>query len=438
MAEPRDSGAHGAAEMPRDWCVPVTASTPAPAPTPGGGSQGEKPCLDAFNGLRGIAACVVVVGHLLTYWTGDPSGPAFPAFGLDYLSAVSLFFVISGFTLVAIYDKEAGGQAPFSAPGSTRVFLRRRVARLLPLYFLGLALDIGPLIVYYPPIAWAFGVPIALLGLQSMTCGQGIVWNGPLWTVSAFFWCYLSFPTLLRRLRVHRPAVLRGILALVLAICAALPAVWIPLRGWTSAFCLHTLYLFRLPQFVAGMIAGLLARQSPVASPRRLLWISVALLVASVVACATITGVMQGFARYEFFNVYPLYAEFVTTALFVSLLMALSSARVQDTVVARFLRSRPLAYLGDVSYALYCTHWPVLAWSAWAVAAKGVSMAAVPAQTEPGGWFFFPVWAIAVLLPVTLLVAAAAHHVLERPARKAIAGAAAQPAAAAAATATVS
>ena len=399
----------------REWCVSLNnKSIPSK----------EKINLDAFNGLRGIAACVVVIGHLLTYWVGDPKGSTFPVFGLDYLSAVSLFFVISGFTLVAIYDKD--GQAPFSAAGSIKTFLRRRVARLLPLYFLGLVLDIAPFLVFYPQEAWPVGFPIALLGLQSWTCGQGIFWNGPLWTVSAFFWCYLSFPGLLRRLRAHRLCVLQGLLVLVLGVCFALPSIWIPLMGWNTVFCLHTLYVFRLPQFVAGMIAGLLVRQSPLTFPTWTLWISTLLLVASVVACAVGTGVLTGSDRWVFSNVYPLFAEFFTTTLFVAFLMALSSPRVKDSLVAKFLSSRPLSYLGDVSYALYCTHWPVPEWSAWAVAAKGVSKDAVPVQTDPVGWFFFPVWAIVVLLPVALVVAAIAHHILERPARKAIAGAAAQ------------
>jgi len=383
----------------------------------------DKIDLDSFNGLRGIAACIVVIGHLLTYWVGDPKGSTFPVFGLDYLSAVSLFFVISGFTLVSIYDKD--DQVPFSAAGSIKTFLRRRVARLLPLYFLGLVLDIAVLVVYFPPIAWALGVPIALLGLQSWTCGQAIVWNGPLWTVSAFFWCYLSFPWLLRRLRAHRLCVLQGLLVLVLTICFALPSIWMPLMGWNTALCLHTLFVFRLPQFVAGTIAGLLVRQAPLKSPRWALWISTGLLVASVVACAVGTGVRTGSERWVFSNIYPLFAEFFTTTLFVVFLMALSSPRVKDSLVAKFLSSRPLTYLGDISYALYCTHWPVLVWSAWSVAAKGVSKDAVPVQTDPLGWFFFPTWAIVVLLPVALVVAAIAHHILERPARKAIAGTAA-------------
>jgi peptidoglycan/LPS O-acetylase OafA/YrhL len=130
--------------------------------------------------------------------------------------------------------------------------------------------------------------------------------------------------------------------------------------GWNTAFCLHTLHVFRLPQFTTGMIAELLVCQFPLASPRWVLWISSLLLVASVVACAVGTGVLSGNERWVFSNVYPLFAEFFTTTLFVAFLMALSSPQVKDSLVAKFLSSRPLSYLWDVSYALYCTHWPVL------------------------------------------------------------------------------
>jgi peptidoglycan/LPS O-acetylase OafA/YrhL len=81
-----------------------------------------------LDGIRGAAALMILIRH---------AGFFFGNFGV-YISnsesylAVDLFFVLSGFVIAGAYDKRlAGGLSPIE-------FIKIRVIRLYPLYFLGL------------------------------------------------------------------------------------------------------------------------------------------------------------------------------------------------------------------------------------------------------------------------------------------------------------
>jgi peptidoglycan/LPS O-acetylase OafA/YrhL len=77
-----------------------------------------------LDALRGVAALMIVIGHAEVLFGFRP--------GSGYL-AVDLFFVLSGFVLAYAYDRRiAGGMTTFA-------FMRVRLIRLYPLYFLGLA-----------------------------------------------------------------------------------------------------------------------------------------------------------------------------------------------------------------------------------------------------------------------------------------------------------
>jgi peptidoglycan/LPS O-acetylase OafA/YrhL len=79
---------------------------------------------ETMNGLRGLAALLVVVWHGGSDWYGASRPPS------SYL-AVDLFFVLSGFVIAYSYQARlAGGM-------TTRQFMLIRLVRLYPLYFLG-------------------------------------------------------------------------------------------------------------------------------------------------------------------------------------------------------------------------------------------------------------------------------------------------------------
>jgi len=93
----------------------------------------NKPEIRALTGVRGLAACLVVIYHFSSTKDMAP-GPLHNVVGRGYLW-VDLFFVLSGFVIALNYGH-------LFAAGFSRVafatFLTRRVARIYPLYLVAL------------------------------------------------------------------------------------------------------------------------------------------------------------------------------------------------------------------------------------------------------------------------------------------------------------
>src|SRR5215204_7303162 len=92
--------------------------------------------LASIQVLRAIAACVVALAHIhgdLKYHMGVSLMPVFSVGGVG----VDIFFVISGFIMVYV-------SAPtFGEASASRVFLLRRICRIVPLYWAATTLYIA-------------------------------------------------------------------------------------------------------------------------------------------------------------------------------------------------------------------------------------------------------------------------------------------------------
>jgi peptidoglycan/LPS O-acetylase OafA/YrhL len=131
----------------------TTASQPADgifAPERDGEVVDDRARLPALDGVRGLAALLVVMLHV-TMQIKDPTGVG--AFILKKVfligwTGVDLFFVLSGFLITGILDDAKGSSNYF------RVFYARRMLRILPLYY-------GALLVLFvmPHLVTAPGAP---------------------------------------------------------------------------------------------------------------------------------------------------------------------------------------------------------------------------------------------------------------------------------------
>jgi peptidoglycan/LPS O-acetylase OafA/YrhL len=149
----------------------------------------------ALTGLRGVAACWVVVYHLVGYEAYAPTGLAGNFIRHGYL-AVDVFFLLSGFVMALSYwqlfDRNPSIQ-------TYAVFLLRRLARLYPLYAVIIAVM---LVLQIAGVSHAlsrtdFGAPLMENLLLVQAWGFGNSLNAPAWSISTEFAAYLLFPLIL-------------------------------------------------------------------------------------------------------------------------------------------------------------------------------------------------------------------------------------------------
>lgn len=91
----------------------------------------EKTRFDILDGMRGIAAIVVLLRHYFMYI--DLKVGISPVFG-NVTAAVDIFFILSGFVIAHNYAQKLKDGMPFGA------YLYKRVLRLFPLLFISLML----------------------------------------------------------------------------------------------------------------------------------------------------------------------------------------------------------------------------------------------------------------------------------------------------------
>jgi peptidoglycan/LPS O-acetylase OafA/YrhL len=280
-----------------------------------------------LDGVRALCCVLIICGHLFMYGVPRASdGGPYPLVGLEFFSAVSMFMALSGFTLVAVY-----ADAAFDAAG-LRAFLRRRMARLAPLYYVSLVVALPWLLLYTSTTSMAVSVPVALLMLQSLTGPVGAAWNGPLWQISALLLCYLAFPLALPRLKSLPVAKLHRLLTTLAIVAFILPLVVIGAvfslgGGFAGATFIHMFGPFRCLQFLMGMVGGLLARNSEGGTPRATLdRLTAVLVVCGAAVLITVSSIGDATLRFYAWMALNYLAEYALPLLHVRWLVALTTA----------------------------------------------------------------------------------------------------------------
>ncbi len=165
----------------------------------------SKPRYEILDGLRGVAAIMVIIYHLFeTYSTTR----ADQIINHGYL-AVDFFFVLSGFVIGYAYDDRWDRM-------STWGFFKRRLTRLHPMVIIGTLL--GAALFYFgdaaafPAImrtpAWKFFLCL-VLGILMIPCGPNLdirgwgetnSFNGPNWTLTLEYIGNILYALVFRRL----------------------------------------------------------------------------------------------------------------------------------------------------------------------------------------------------------------------------------------------
>lgn len=79
-----------------------------------------------------------------------------------------------------------------------------------------------------------------------------------------------------------------------------------------------------------------------------------------------------------------------------------------------------LSLSSQISYALYCMHWPVLVYISWIWTGNVTKQVHWPELKYVEAWLSLPVWMVIPSLIVCILCATAVYWLLEKPARHAI------------------
>lgn len=305
--------------------------------------------LPFIEGMRGVAALYVVLGHIASL--ADPAsvtGGASKAppwltsfvsvFAFGHL-AVAAFIVISGFCLwLALFQRDDIGVS------DVKGFLVRRCRRILPAYYGCLAVSIlvsltitpkgrGMPFIQYLPVTGE-NVLAHVFMVQNLRPEWMYKLNGVLWSISIEFQLYFLFPLLARALRKLG----WGPTLLITIVLSILPALLIP-RG-------VKLYPWFLSFFYLGMIGAWYGLRP--ATHRPWLW-----TIGAVGFATCLVAVHQGWS--------PIVAECGIALAVLALLAEGTRAEVrQVSSPSRLFAAKPLVAVGAFSYSLYLMHHPVL------------------------------------------------------------------------------
>lgn len=321
--------------------------------------------LPGLTALRVPAAVAVLAFHVVVA-TSTGTGAWREVVSAAALSAVSLFFVLSGLVLTW-----GAGDLP------VRRFLRRRAARLLPLHVLAWVLALVALAAGPGGAASVGEALLALSLLQSFVPDVPTVLavNPVLWSLSAELAFSVVLPFVLPWLRrLPRPVrrrllgVLLAVPVLVAAVVSLLPDAHAETGRWLVAYAPPV----RAAEFGIGVLLALELRDG---LPRVPLPAGLAVAVAGVLVAALAPVTWRWAA--------------VTVVPFAVLVVAVAQHDLaQEGGVRDGAGVRALDLLGAWTFAFYLTHVPV-----------GLLL---DGQRLP--------WLLAVVP-----VAAAAHHLVERP-----------------------
>lgn len=320
----------------------------------------SKPRYEILDGLRGVAAMIVVAFHLFETYS---KGPVFQILNHGYL-AVDFFFVLSGFVIGYAYDDRWNKMTTWG-------FFKRRLVRLHPMVIMGTVL--GALLFYFsdcsgfPLISktsWQELIMIMLFAFTMLPAttkmdirgwGETNPLNGPAWSLQWEYIANILYATIIRHFS-------KTMLAIFLVFAAFLTlnltmnwdvlnvlqarnyAAYTVIGGWSltpDQICIGASRL--LYPFFAGL---LLSRINKLIKVRAGFWWC-SLLIAALLVMPRIGGTdkmwMNGI--YESTTIIVLFPLIV-------LIGAGSNVSGRSVTVCKFF--------GEISYPLYIIHYPLV------------------------------------------------------------------------------
>lgn len=318
----------------------------------------SKPHYELLDGLRGVAALLVLFYHIFEGLSFAAGGTLITVINHGYL-AVDFFFILSGFVISYAYDDRWGKTM------TTGNFFKRRLIRLHPMIIMGVILGaitfflqgsvqwdgtkIATSAVMLAMLCAMFFIP-AVPGVSYEIRGNGEMFplNGPSWSLFFEYIGNILYALFIHRLSNKALTVLVGLSGIALA--------WFTLFnvsgydmfgvGWT----LDTVNFFggtlrMLFPFSMGM---LLARHFKPMNVKGAFWICSMILLLLFCVPYIVTENSP-------ISLNGLFEAICILFIFPVLLWIGASGKTTDN-----FSSRVCKFLGDISYPLYAVHYPIM------------------------------------------------------------------------------
>ena len=321
-------------------------------------TKDSKPHYALLDGLRGVAALLVVWYHIFEGFQFAGNKPVIDFINHGYL-AVDFFFILSGFVVGYAYDNRWGKTLTLGG------FFRRRLIRLQPMVCMGAVIGAASFLLsgmerwdgthatlWLTFLAFVCGCLMlpALPGMPREVRGNGEMFplNGPCWSLFFEYVGNIVYALFIRRLSTRLLALLS------FALCCAL--AWFAVTdqsgygsigvGWTVD---RTNILGGSLRMLCPFTMGLLLSRifKPIHYARGAFWTSAALLLIIFhVSYIYSDGALSLNGMFEaacIIAVFPLVVWYA------------ASGKTTDEASTRICR-----FLGDISYPLYIVYYPLM------------------------------------------------------------------------------
>lgn len=321
-------------------------------------TKDSKPHYALLDGLRGVAALLVVWYHIFEGFQFAGNKPVIDFINHGYL-AVDFFFILSGFVVGYAYDNRWGKTLTLGG------FFRRRLIRLQPMVCMGAVIGAASFLLsgmerwdgthatlWLTFLAFVCGCLMlpALPGMPREVRGNGEMFplNGPCWSLFFEYVGNIVYALFIRRLSTRLLAVLS------FALCCAL--TWFAVTdqsgygsigvGWTVD---RTNILGGMLRMLCPFTMGVLMSRlfKPLRQARGAFWTSAALLLIIFHVpyihsdgALSLNGIFEAACIIAVFPLVVWYA---------------ASGKTTDIASTRICR-----FLGDISYPLYIVHYPLM------------------------------------------------------------------------------
>lgn len=317
-------------------------------------SGGRIPSLD---GLRGISILLVTVCHIPAM-AGAESLSAMRPYLVHGNLGVDVFFVISGFLITHLLLSEQGKHSSISLRG----FYWRRTLRIFPAYYAFLCAA-GALwaarLVKMDWLSWAASVTYTVDFMRDPSPYP----IGHLWSLGVEEKFYLLWPSAMI-LAGRRNAV--GVLLACLVICPILRFIgW---EYWRPYVDIDLFFPTRMDTLAVGCLLAYFVRTDRAAMWSESLGRFATPIVLASAAVVILSAIVLGQS-----GKYTLGPKRLIEATAIAMIVFLATTQT-DSLAAKVLNWRPLAFIGVLSYSLYLAqaffflNWDVSPWVKMAVA----------------------------------------------------------------------